>query len=300
MPKVLIIDEHLSNIASAIRNKTGETTTYYPSEMAAAINNIQTVPNLQDKSYTPTVTGATITADTGYDGLSSVTVSPLADGNSMTYGTNTAVTQVLISKSKLDTIAQQVYNKNSSVVLPIDADDIAAGIADISTSADVRLQQKSVDPSTSQQVVLPDAGYQGMTQVRVGAIQTDELSVVADGEYVPTTGRYYSKVTVATGGGGSINLQAKTATPLESQQIITPDSALGYNGLSQVTVEAIPSQYKNVSTVTATASDVLSGKVIVDANGVQQTGILSVNSYYVGLDTPADTLGDDGDLYFKV
>lgn len=40
MPKVLVNDENLTNIANAIREKNGETTTYKPSEMASAIQNI--------------------------------------------------------------------------------------------------------------------------------------------------------------------------------------------------------------------------------------------------------------------
>lgn len=67
------------------------------------------------------------------------------------------------------------------------------------------------------------------------------------------------------GGGGSYNLQSKTATPTKSQQSITPDS--GYFGLSDVTVNAIPEQYEDVSDVTATAGDVLSGKIIVTTAG---------------------------------
>ena len=42
MPKVLVNDENLTNIANAIREKNGETTTYKPSEMASAIQNIET------------------------------------------------------------------------------------------------------------------------------------------------------------------------------------------------------------------------------------------------------------------
>jgi hypothetical protein len=40
MAKVLISEENLTNIANAIREKNSETTTYKPSEMATAIQNI--------------------------------------------------------------------------------------------------------------------------------------------------------------------------------------------------------------------------------------------------------------------
>lgn len=40
MSKVLVSEENLTNIANAIREKNGETTTYKPNEMAGAIQNI--------------------------------------------------------------------------------------------------------------------------------------------------------------------------------------------------------------------------------------------------------------------
>lgn len=73
-------------------------------------------------------------------------------------------------------------------------------------------------------------------------------------------------------GGGNYNLQSKTATPTKSQQSITPDS--GYYGLSDVTVNAIPEAYQNVSGVTAGAADVLATKVIVDATGATVPGTM--------------------------
>lgn len=76
-------------------------------------------------------------------------------------------------------------------------------------------------------------------------------------------------------GGGNYNLQSKTATPTKKQQSITPDS--GYYGLSDVTVAAIPEAYQNVSSVTATAPDVLAGKVIVLADGTVVTGTMPSN-----------------------
>lgn len=72
------------------------------------------------------------------------------------------------------------------------------------------------------------------------------------------------------GGGGNYSLQAKTATPTKKQQNIAPDS--GYYGLSGVTVAAIPEAYQDVSSVTAGAGDVLTGKVFVTADGTVTPG----------------------------
>ena len=76
-------------------------------------------------------------------------------------------------------------------------------------------------------------------------------------------------------GGGNYTLQSKTATPTKKQQNITPDS--GYYGLSDVTVGAIPEAYQDVSSVTAAAGDVLTGKVIVMADGTVTTGTMANN-----------------------
>lgn len=71
-------------------------------------------------------------------------------------------------------------------------------------------------------------------------------------------------------GGGNYTLQAKTATPTKKQQNIAPDT--GYYGLSGVTVAAIPEVYQDVSSVTAAAADVLTGKVFVTADGTVTPG----------------------------
>lgn len=76
-------------------------------------------------------------------------------------------------------------------------------------------------------------------------------------------------------GGGNYNLQSKTVTPTKSQQNITPDS--GYFGLSDVTVNAIPSNYQDVGATTATAADVLTGKVFTSSTGVVTTGTMTNN-----------------------
>lgn len=55
---------------------------------------------------------------------------------------------------------------------------------------------------------------------------------------------------------------------------------------------------KDVSSVTATAADVISGKVFVDSAGNPVTGTLVVQTYYYGADEPSADLGVDGDIYF--
>ena len=102
-----------------------------------------------------------------------------------------------------------------------------------------------------------------------GPLDLITKSITANGTYAASSDNAdgYSSVTVNVA-GGSATLQSKTATPTTSQQVIQPDN--GYDGLSQVTVNAIPSQYI-----------VPSGNKAITANGtgidVAEYATVSVN-----------------------
>lgn len=87
----------------------------------------------------------------------------------------------------------------------------------------------------------------------------------------------------AISGGGSPILQNKTITPSANQQIITADN--GYDGLEMVTING---------DTNLISSNILSG---VNIFGV--IGNINLATYYSGDSDPSNSLGEEGDFYFK-
>lgn len=110
--------------------------------------------------------------------------------------------------------------------------------------------------------------------VNQGAVNVE----VKEGEtYTIPKGYHNGAGTVkgVTGGGNYVLEPTRTVTPTKSQQAITPAS--GYYGLTSVTVGAIPDIYQDVSSVTAAAGEVLTGKIIVLPDGSVVTGTMPNN-----------------------
>lgn len=57
--------------------------------------------------------------------------------------------------------------------------------------------------------------------------------------------------------------------------------------------------FYDVSSVTAAAGDVVSGKDIVNSSGAVVNGSLVIQHYYTGTPEPSSSLGVNGDIYLK-
>lgn len=139
-------------------------------------------------------------------------------------------------------------------------------------TAEAKLQEKSITPTTSSQIVSPDSGYDGLSKVNVAAIPSNYEDVAAE------TTTYTGLLTdleeainaLPEAGEGEVTLQEKTVTPSTSAQTITPDT--NYDGLSKVTVNAMPTATQ------ATPSISVSTGGLITASSTQSAGYVAAGT----------------------
>ena len=229
-------------------------------------------PALQEKSVAPTESAQSVTPDRGYDGLSKVTVGAIQTETK----TVTANGTVTPSSGK--------YLKQVTVNVPasgIDTSDATATASDMAEGVTAYVGGKKVTGSLtsvngfnfssavaswdSQNSKLMLSGTNPIKCI-VSANGTSKMYCTGDklgdaaaadvAEGKTFTSSAGLKVT-GTAKASTPTLQSKTATPSTSQQIITPDS--GYDGLSQITVKAMPSGA--LSTPTVSSSGLVTAQV---------------------------------------
>lgn len=136
--------------------------------------------------------------------------------------------------------------------------------------ADPVLQEKSVTPTKAAQAVTPDTGYDGLSKVDVGAIP-DEYIVPSGTVSITENGthdvREAESVNVNVD-APEIALQEKTVAPTTSAQTVTPDS--GYDGLSKVTVNAMPTATQATPSIEVSSGGLITAKATQTAGYVAE------------------------------
>lgn len=267
--------------------------------------------NLQSKSITPTKSQQNVTPDSGYYGLSDVTVAAIPAAYQDVTSVTAVAGDVLANKIIVTadgTVTTGTMPNNGAVSQKLDTATtsyaVPAGYHNGSGTVSITTEAKSATPSKKQQTVTPTEGSV-LSSVTVNAIpaeyaDTSDATATAaqiltgqtayvDGEKVtgtmpnnsPTTtvlDTETASYTIPAGyhdgkGSVSLSLETKSATPTKAQQTIEPSEG---KVLSQVTVEAIPAQFVDTSTGTAVAGDILTGKIAF-VNGVAVTGSMPNN-----------------------
>lgn len=266
----------------------------------------------QAKTVTPTKKQQSVTPDAGYYAMSSVTVGAIPDAYQDVSSVTTDAGDVLTGKifvASDGTVVTGTMTNNGAVSKTLDGTTITytipKGYHSGTGTVKIVLEEKSVTPTKSAQTVTPTAG-KVLSKVTVAAIpdkyiDTSDANAVAanilagktayvGGAKVTGTmtnnGDKFATLDASTevyfipegyhSGDGCVEiiLQDKAVTPTKSAQTVTPDDG---KVLSKVTVAAIPAAYQDVTSVTAVAGDVLTGKKIVSSTGTVVTGSMPNN-----------------------
>ena len=225
---------------------------------------------LQTKTVTPATASQSVRPDEGYFGLAQVNVNAIPYSYVIPSGTYS------ITRNGEYNVATYAAASVNIVFVPNN-------------------QAKSATPTSTQQVITADNGYDGLSSVTISAVSLQNKTV--------NPGLSNSTVTADAGynGLGTVtitpNLQTKNITPTKSSQNITPDN--GYGGLSEVTINPIPSNYIDTTDATATENDILQGQTAY-VNTQKITGTLAISRLYEGVEAPSNNMGNIGDMYIQV
>lgn len=181
------------------------------------------------------------------------------------------------------TVATPSITVSDSGLITASTNQSAGYVSEDTKSATKQLTTKgatTVTPNSSAQTVV-NAGTYVTGNVNVAAVPTETKNITSNGTHTPASGKYFSSVTVQVP-SEEFTTQTKTITPTKSQQTVVPDN--GYDGLSSVTVDAIPNEYITTSDANAVAADLAEGKTAY-VNGQKITGTHTCSTGGGGIDT---------------
>ena len=217
--------------------------------------------NLQSKTVNPTASAQTITADNGYDGLSSVSVAAVKEHIATITSTGHSTRCNVEYDSTVYYQSGNSFTFNSGETLLIDAGGSRGGGSIYVNNTFITGSQDNI---TNYNYTLPNCNI------------TIEFDYGSGG------------IVRITEDSTGIVLQSKTVSPTESQQTISADS--GYDGLSTVTVNAISNTYVG-SGITRQNSLSVNGRTVTANAGYYSSNTTATIPYAsVGADVAITTL----------